>query len=60
VQVWKVEIEAIKKIQTQEILKMENLRKRTGMSNVSITNKKEREERISGIEGIIEQINKIS
>jgi hypothetical protein len=55
-----VEIEAIKKIQTQEILKMENLRKRTGMSNVSITNKKEREERISGIEGIIEQINKIS
>lgn len=59
-QVWKVEIEAIKKIQTQEILKMENLRKRTGMSNVSITNKKEREERISGIEGIIEQINKIS
>ena len=37
VQKMKVEIEARKKIQTEGILEMENLRKVTGITNASIT-----------------------
>jgi hypothetical protein len=39
VQDLKVEIEAIKKTQTEEILKMENLGKRTGTKDARITNR---------------------
>ena len=47
----KVEIEAIKKTQTEDILEMENLMKRTGTVDVRITNRiQEIRERISGIE----------
>jgi hypothetical protein len=47
----KIEIEAMKKSQTEEILKMENLRKRTGTTDASTTNRiQEMEERISGVE----------
>ena len=47
VQDLKMEIEAIKKTQTEEILEMENLGKRTGTTDASITNRiQEMEERI--------------
>ena len=49
----KTEIEAIKKMQTEGILEMENLGKLTGTIDVSITNRME--ERISGIENTIEK-----
>jgi uncharacterized coiled-coil protein SlyX len=54
----KVEVEPIKKIQMQASLEMENLGKRSGITDVSITNKiQEMEDRISGIEDTIEEID---
>ena len=54
----KVEIEAIKKTQTEDILGLEILGKRTGSTDASITNRiKTMEERISGIEDTIEEID---
>ena len=53
-----VEKEAVKKRQTKEMLEMENLRKRTGTIDSSITNIiQEMEERILGIEDTIEEID---
>ena len=50
VQDLKIEIEAIKKTYTEGILEMENLGKRTGTTDTSITNRiQEMEERISGL-----------
>ncbi|KAL6065661.1 hypothetical protein STEG23_028022 [Scotinomys teguina] len=59
VQDLKTEIEAIKKTpQTEGRLEMENLSKQTGTTDASITNKlQEVEERISGIEDTIEEID---
>ena len=58
VQDWKREIEAIKKTQTESILEMENPREKTETTDASITNRiQEKEERISGIEDTIEEIN---
>ena len=54
----KLEIEAIKKTQMKGILEMENLGKRTGMTDISITNRiQEMEERISGIGYTMEEID---
>ena len=51
----KVEIEIIKKTQMEANLEMENLRKRSGITKVSITNRiQETEERISGAKDTIE------
>ena len=53
-----IEKETMKKTQLEEILGMENLGKRTGMIDISITNRiQEMEERISGIEDTIEEID---
>jgi methionine synthase II (cobalamin-independent) len=53
-----MEIEAIKKAYTEEILEMENLGKTTETSNTSIGNKiQEMEDRISGIEDTVEEID---
>jgi hypothetical protein len=53
-----VEIEIIKKTQMEANLEMENLRKRSGITKVSITNRiQETEERISGAEDTVEEIN---
>ena len=53
-----MEIEAIKKTQTEAILDMENLRKRTGTTDAIITNRiQEMEDRILGIEYKIVKIN---
>jgi predicted nucleic acid-binding Zn-ribbon protein len=53
-----VEKEAVKKRQTKEMLEMENLRKRTGTIDSSITNIiQEMEGRILGIEDTIEEID---
>ena len=50
----KMEIEAIKKTQVEATLEMENLGKRTGTTDASITNRiQEMEERISGVEDSI-------
>ena len=58
VQYLKMEIEATKKTQTEGILEMENLGKRTATTDTSITNRvQEVEERLPGIEGKIEEIN---
>lgn len=58
VQDLKVEIEARKKIQTEEILKMENLRKRTVTTGASITNRIQKmKERISGIGDVTQEID---
>lgn len=58
VQDLKVEIEARKKIQTEEILKMENLRKRTVTTGASITNRIQKmKERTSGVEDTTEEID---
>jgi glutamate synthase domain-containing protein 3 len=58
VQDLKREIETIKKIQSKAIIEMENLRMRTGTTDLNITNRiHEMEERISGIEDVIEEIN---
>ena len=43
----KVEIKASKKTQTEEILEMKNLEKRTGTTNANITNRKQETEEIS-------------
>ena len=54
-----VQIEVIKKTQTERILEMENLGKRTGTTDASINKiMLEMEERISGIEDTIKQIKK--
>ena len=53
-----MEKEAVKKRQTKEMLEMENLRKRTGTIDSSITNIiQEMEGRILGIEDTIEEID---
>lgn len=53
-----MEIEAIKKILTEGILEMETLGKWAGTTDASITNRiQEKEERISGIEDTIEEID---
>jgi hypothetical protein len=58
VQHLKMEIEATKKTQTEAILDMENLRKRTGTTDAIITNRiQEMEDRILGIEYKIVKIN---
>jgi hypothetical protein len=52
-----VEIEAIKKTQIEEILGLGNLGKRTGTTDVSITNRtKGMEERISDIEDTMKKL----
>ena len=52
----RVEIEAIKKTQTEGILEMENLGKWTGTTETSITKRKqEMEGRLSGVEDITEK-----
>ena len=57
----KMEIEAIKKTQVEATLEMENLGKRTGTTDASITNRiQEMEERISGIEDIDTSVNRFS
>ena len=54
----KIEIEAIKKTKTEEILNVENQGKWAGTTNASITNRiKEMEERILGIEYKIEKMD---
>jgi uncharacterized coiled-coil protein SlyX len=54
----KVEVEKIKKMQIEANLEMENLGKRSGITYVSITNRmQETEERISGVEDTIEEID---
>ena len=51
----KIEIEEIKKTQTEGILEMENLVKRIGTADLSIISRlQEMEERISGVEDTIE------
>jgi predicted nucleic acid-binding Zn-ribbon protein len=54
----KMEIETIKKSQRETTLELENLGKRSGVTDASITNKlQEIEERISGEEDTIENID---
>ena len=54
----KVEVETIKKTQMEANLEMENLGKRSGITDVSITNRiQEIEERISGGEDMVEDID---
>ena len=55
--VLKVEIEAIKKTQTEEILEMENLIKKTGMTDATITNRIQEIEEISCVEDALEEID---
>jgi hypothetical protein len=56
VQELKMEKETIKKTQTEGILEIQNLGKRTETTNESITNRiQEREERLSSIEDKIEE-----
>lgn len=58
VQDLKIEIEVIQKTLPEEILKIENLEKRTERTDASITKKiQEMEERNSGIEEMIEEID---
>jgi hypothetical protein len=53
-----MEIETIKKSQRETILEIENLGKRSGVIDASITNPiQETEERISGAEDTIENID---
>ena len=53
-----MEIETIKKSQRETTLEIENLGKRSGVINASITNRiQEIEERISGAEDTIENID---
>jgi hypothetical protein len=55
----KVEVETIKKAQMEANLEMENLGKRSGITDVSIINRiQEIEEKISGVEDTVEQIDK--
>jgi chromosome segregation ATPase len=54
----KVEIETIKKTQMEAKLEKENIGKRLGITDVSIINKiQEIEERISGVEDTVEEID---
>ena len=54
----KVEVETIKKTQMEANLEMENLGKRSGITDVSITNRiQEIEERIPDVEDTIEEID---
>jgi uncharacterized coiled-coil protein SlyX len=54
-----VEVETVKKTQMAANLEMENLEKRSGITDVSITNRiQEMEERISGVEDMVEEIDK--
>jgi uncharacterized coiled-coil protein SlyX len=54
----KVEVETIKKTQVEVNLEMENLGKKSEITDVSITNRiQEMEERISGVEDTVEEIN---
>jgi uncharacterized coiled-coil protein SlyX len=54
----KEEVEAIKKTQMEANLEMENLGKRSGITDVSIINRmQEIEERISGVDDTIEEID---
>ena len=54
----KIEIETLKKTQRDTALELENLEKRAGVRDASITNRiQEIEERISGIEDAIEDID---
>jgi predicted nucleic acid-binding Zn-ribbon protein len=54
----KMEIETIKKSQRETTLNLENLRKRSGVIDASITNRlQEIEERISGVEDTKENID---
>ena len=54
----KVEVETIKKTQMEANLEMENLGKRSGITDVSITNRiQEIEERISGVEDTVEEMD---
>ena len=54
----KMEIETIKKSQRETILELENLGKRSGVIDASITNRiQEIEERISGAEDSIENMD---
>ena len=56
VQDLKMEMEAIKKTQTEGILEIENVGQRTGTTDTRITNGvQEMEERISDIEDMIEE-----
>ena len=53
-----MERESIKKTQTEGNLEMENLGKRTGATDASITNRiQEMEEKISGSEDTLEEID---
>jgi chromosome segregation ATPase len=50
----KVEVESVKKIKMEANEEMENLRKRSGITDISITNRiQEIEERISGVEDTV-------
>ena len=54
----KIELEKLKKRQMEEITKRKNLGKKTGTTEVSITNRlQEMEERISGVEDTMEEID---
>jgi predicted nucleic acid-binding Zn-ribbon protein len=54
----KMEVETIKKSQRETTMEIENLRKRSGVINASITNRiEEIEDRISRVEGTIENID---
>ncbi|XP_060221820.1 S-methyl-5'-thioadenosine phosphorylase isoform X2 [Meriones unguiculatus] len=54
----KIELEKLKKTQMEEIVERKNLGKKTGTTEVSITNRlQEMEERISGVEGAMEEID---
>ena len=54
----KTEIEAVKNIQTEGILEIENLGKGTGTTDASITNRtEEMEKRISSAEDTIQEID---
>jgi uncharacterized coiled-coil protein SlyX len=53
-----MELETVKKSQTETTLELENLGKRSGLIDASITNRiQEIEERISGVEDTIENID---
>ena len=54
----KAEIETIKKTQAEGIIETENMRKRSGTTNVSMNSRiQEMEERISSAEDTIEEID---
>jgi hypothetical protein len=55
-----MDVETIQKSQRETTLKLENLEKKSGVINTRITNRmQEIEERISGTENTIENIDKI-